>query len=178
MKRTISLLIFALIALPGCNLALIAKTLFKPQEWSDNYARMPGVECTEPGLIDGELLPVKVPRRVILSFPKRMSIHRVIIRGTNVEDMIIYASLGPNEWKEIARVKNNREETIDLRVRAVTDELMFVFGETREDKVLPGQASRDAPYIHPRLLLGVPRVAEIEVYGFKEVEPKAEELIF
>jgi hypothetical protein len=167
------------ISAAGCYPMMIAKQLFKEQEWSDNYARYPGVECTEPALVDGETAtPVQVSRQIIISFPKKLTIRKIILKNTNVEDFIIYSSLGENEWKEIIKIKGNREDTLELRVFTYTDKLMFRLGETREDTIIPGQLSKETIWVYPHLKLGIPKLAEIEIYGFKEKEPKEEELIF
>ena len=157
-------------AMAGCYPMMIARELFKEQEWSDNYARYPGTECSEPRLIDGDVnIPVGVSRQIIISFPKKFTIHKIILRNINVKDFIVYTSLGENEWKEIVKVKGNRKKTVELRVFTHTDKLMFRLGETWEDKLIPGQVSRDVIFIHPNIQLGVPKVAEIEIYGFKAV---------
>ena len=166
-------------AMAGCYPMMIARELFKDQEWSDNYARYPGTECSEPRLIDGDVnTPVRVSRQIIISFPKRFTIHRIILRNINVRDFIVYTSLGENEWKEIAKVKRNRKGTVELRVFTHTDKLMFRLGETWEDKIIPGEVSKGVNIIHPNIQLGIPKIAEIEVYGFKEKEKTGEELIF
>ncbi|HID57591.1 TPA: hypothetical protein EYP37_13735 [Candidatus Poribacteria bacterium] len=167
------------LSMAGCYPMMILKELFKEQEWSDNYAGYPGTECSEPRLIDGDVnTPVGVSRQIIISFPKKFTIYRIILRNINVEDFIVYTSLGENEWKEIAKVKGNRKVTVDLRVYTHTDKLMFRLGETWEDKIIPGRLSRDAIFVHPSIQLGVPKIAEIEIYGFKEKEKREEELIF
>jgi hypothetical protein len=164
------------VTLFGCS---VARVLFQEQEWSDNYVRYPGAECSNPGLADGDTVsPVETSRQVIITLPKRFSINKIILKNKNIKDFRIYTSLGPDEWKEIGSVKNDRNESYELKVFTVTDRLMFRFGETTDDSVIPGQLDRQTGLIRPHLKLGIPLLAEIEVYGYKEAEPKGEDLIF
>jgi hypothetical protein len=59
--------------------------LIEPQEW-ENLAVAEGVRCTAPEMIDGNLKTVGYAkgRWIHLTFPTRKSIHRIVIRGTNI----------------------------------------------------------------------------------------------
>lgn len=178
MKRS-SFIITIIVLLSGCQAGILSK-FFQEQEWSENYALLEGTTCTTPAMIDGNMDTVGRSGRheVIITLPERKSIHRIIIRGTNIEDYILYASQGSEgNWKQIKKQKNNRFDTIDIRVSAVTDKLRFRIGGTFDDVrrakdpykyQLTGQ--RDIPVKRAAVT-----AREIELYGFAEKEKKRKE---
>ncbi|MBM3241863.1 hypothetical protein FJZ31_36800 [Candidatus Poribacteria bacterium] len=165
--------------LSGCQAGILSK-FFEEQQWSENYALLEGVTCTTPEMIDGDMNTVGISGRheVIITLPERKSIHRILIRGTNIEDYILYASKGSEDnWKQVGKKKNNKSDTIDIRVSAVTDKLRFRIGGTFDDVrrakdpyayQLTGQ--RDIPIKRAAV-----SVREIELYGFAEKEKKQKE---
>lgn len=154
----------------GCRAGLLSH-LVSAQEWSENYATVDGATCTSPEMIDGNLETVgRTGHEITVTLPTRKSIHRIVIRGTNIEDVIVYMSLGgEGNWKIIKQVKNNREPTIDLRVSVVTDAIRLRVGGTFDDQPMAGaySAQYDA-VINRQVKRGTPTAQEIELYGFAE----------
>jgi hypothetical protein len=157
--------------------------LTTPQGWSENYALLEGTVCTSLEMIDGDLETVgRSPHRIFITLPERKSIHRIVIRGTNIEDVIVYAGLGSgdDEWKIVKQIKNNQQPTIDMRVTTVTDKIRLVVGGTFDDVPQPGRYSPqyDA-MIGGQIQRGTPYAQEIELYGLaskpKEETPQADE---
>jgi hypothetical protein len=168
-----------LLYLSGCQAGILGK-FFEEQQWSENYALIEGATCTTPAMIDGNMDTVGISGRheVIITLPERKPIHRILIRGTNIEDYILYASKGSEDnWKQIDKKKNNKSDTIDIRVNTITDKLRFRIGGTFDDVrrakdpykyQLTGQ--RDIPVKRAAV-----SVREIELYGFAEKEKKQKE---
>jgi len=179
MKRLTFIITITLLYLSGCQAGILSK-FFKEQEWSENYALLEGTTCTTPTMIDGDMETVGKSRRheVIITLPERKAIHRILIRGTNIEDYILYASRGSEgNWKQIDKKKNNNSDTIEIRVSTVTDKLRFRIGGTLDDV----RRAKD-PYKYQltgRRDIPVKRAAvsarEIELYGFSEKDKKQEE---
>ncbi len=181
MKRQVYI-IFTLILscfVLGCQSGMLSH-LVSAQAWSENYATLEGATCTSPEMIDGNLETVgqrSGGHEITVTLPTRKSIHRIVIRGTNIEDVIVYMSLGgEGNWKIIKQVKNNRNPTIDLRVSVVTDGIRFRVGGTLDDKRVAGaySAQYDA-VINRQVKRGYPTAQEIELYGLAEKNaPQAE----
>jgi len=72
--------------LSGCQAGILSK-FFEEQQWSENYALLEGVTCTTPEMIDGDMNTVGISGRheVIITLPERKSIHRILIRGGQLE---------------------------------------------------------------------------------------------
>lgn len=88
----------------GCQSKAL-QAIFEAQEW-ENLAVAEGVTCNVPEMIDGNLKTVGFAdgRLINLTLPKRQTIHRIIIRGTNITDAIIYQRIqggknGRQFWK-------------------------------------------------------------------------------
>ena len=158
---------------PGCASGLV-RGLVSAQTWSENYALLDGVTCTSPEMIDGNLETVgRSPHRIFITLPERRSIHRIVIRGTNIEDVIVYAGIGSGEdWKKEKQIKNNRQPTIDMRVTMATDKIRLVVGGTFDDQRQAGRYSpRYDAMVGRRVKRGTPIAQEIEIYGFAD-KPK------
>lgn len=170
MKRDfcIPLLVLSCFA-AGCKAGFMS-ALVAPQEWSANYALLEGATCTVPEMIDGksETLGVSKTRCILVTLPTRKSIHRIVIRETNIEDMIIYESIGgEGEWKRIDKIKNQRQSTIDMRVSVVTDAIRIRVGGTFDDERIAGKYSYQIGAVQNRQVkLAHPAAQEIELYGF------------
>lgn len=151
--------------------ACTPEQLFRAQEWSENYALLEGTTCTSPAMIDGDLNTVgEAGREILIVLPERKSIHRIVLRGINFRDFIVYQGrLGEGNWQKIKSVENNHARDLELRVTATTDRIRFRIGATTEDK---RAASRIDPFTGrsiPQRKRAPRRAAEIELYGFKEV---------
>ena len=168
-----------LLYLSGCQAGILGK-FFMGQEWSENYALLEGTTCTTPAMIDGNMDTVGKSGRheVIITLPERKSIHRILIRGANIEDYILYASQGSEGlWKQITKQKNNRSDTIEIRVSIVADKLRFRIGGTFDDvrRAKDPQKYRLTGRRDIPVKRGAVSVREIELYGFAEKEKKQEE---
>ncbi len=156
--------------------------LVSAQEWSANYARLEGTTCGSPEMIDGNLETIgttwmpnfseKKHKKhwIVVTLPIRKPIHRIVIRETNIEDVIIYENLGrEGEWRRIKQIKNNSQPTIDLRVRAITNSIRFKVGGTFDDRHISGQYSYRTDSVRNRQIeRGFPKAGEIELYGFRK----------
>ena len=158
----------------GCKAGFMS-ALVAPQEWSENYVLLEGATCSVPAMADGNLETVGTANQhwIVITLPTRKPIHRIVIRETNIEDLIIYESVGgEGEWKRIDKINNNRKSTIDMRVSVVTDGIRFKIGETSDDKRLAGEFSYQENRLRNRQVKrGYPTAQEIELYGF--VQKKA-----
>lgn len=186
----LGVLVALLLFLGGCGTGLIGR-LVGPQELSDNYALLPGTVAewhwqTEvhpaPELIDGDPETVAVTsREIYIRLPVERSLHQLVIRNANFEDVIVYAGgKSEGEWKIVARVKQNREPTLVIPIRATTDRIRLRIGNTHDDRfgsnqrrwIEQGGVQRTTAF-QP----GQPRAGEIELYGLRR-PAEAEELLF
>lgn len=165
----------------GCSKLEFFSTVFAPQEWSDNYALLEGATCNAPLMIDGKRETVgKTGREITIDLPKRKSIHRVVIRDTNIEDVVLYRWTG-NKWMKAKKIVNNTSDTIEMRVGIATSRVRFRIGGTSDDERLPGQPSPiTGRIIRNRIKPANPIASEIELYGFvsKSDKEKEEEMLF
>jgi hypothetical protein len=101
--------------------------------------------------------------------PIRKPIHRIVVKGTNIEDLIVYEGLGSEgNWRKIKQVKNNKQPTIDIRVRTVTDTIRFRVGGTSDDRRVAGAYDPRYDAITAQVKRGRPFAQEIELYGFAD----------
>ena len=112
MSIHLNLIVFIVViayGISGCKSSLVS-SLFPEQTWSQNYALLEGTTCTSPEMIDGDLDTVgRRWKEIILTLPERKAIHRIVIRGTNFEDIIVYAGLGnADSWRRIKKIKDNQ----------------------------------------------------------------------
>lgn len=173
MKRQFYILIlFCFIV--GCQASML-NSLVTKQEWSENYALLDGVTCTSSLMIDGNLETVgRTGHWIIITLPIRKPIHRIVIKGTNIEDVIVYEGLGSDgNWRKIQQVKNNTQPTIDIRVRAVTKTIRFRVGGTSDDRRAAGTYDPRYDAITGRIERGRPFAQEIELYGFADKKPSS-----
>ena len=169
----ILLLICACLTVLGCQ-SKAFQMLIVPQEW-ENLAVADGVMCNVPEMIDGNLKTVgSVKGRWInLTLPTRKTIHRIVIRGTNITDAIVYKQLeGDGRWQAILEVQNNRGPAIEMRTTTVAQALRIYVGGTSDDKRKASQYSPLYGGIVPQRALGKPFAQEIEVYGFVSKDKK------
>ena len=137
MKRYlyILLLICACVIVLGCQ-SKAFQMLIEPQEW-ENLSVADGVTCTAPEMIDGNLKTVGYAkgRWIHLTLPTRKTIHRIIIRGTNITDAILYKQLeGDGRWQAILVVHNNRGNAIEMR-RSIVWHNHYVFLSVAHPKI-------------------------------------------
>ena len=146
--------------------------LIEPQEW-ENLAVAEGVTCNSPEMIDGNLKTVgSVKGRWInVTLPTRKTIHRIVIRGTNITDAVVYQKQQGNKlWQAVLQVENNRGPTIEMRRSIVTQALRIYVSGTTDDKRKAPQYSARYGTVVPHVALGKPFAQEIELYGFVSKE--------
>ena len=168
----------------GCS--GLVNNIVLPQGWSENYAALDGTTCIYVfknseypvlEMIDGDSgSGNKAGHRIIVTLPTRKPIHRVIIRGTNIEDVIVYQGLGglggQGHWKVVKQVKNNREPTLDLRVSAVTDRIRLQIGGTFDDQRMPGVPTPSGVMRGRQVKRANTVIHEIELYGLEKKDDK------
>ena len=172
-----AIILITLLFFIGCRSGNMGN-FFKAQNWSENYARMDGATCSTPEMIDGDMNTVGRSRRheIIITLPEFKSIHRVVIRGTNIEDFILDASTGSEgNWSRVTKKKNNRLDTIDIRVAVITDKLRFHIGGTHDDKRMARAPSNASGQMIKQIKRGDVLVKELELYGFADSKGRVKE---
>lgn len=122
------------------------------QQWSENYARQPGVAASDPSFIDGNIKTVgqsqrkksntlqaatlDIPSEALVHLPEKRSIYRIVIHSSNLLEFEVQALNSLGEWEEIYDQRTNKDRIIDIRLnKAVT---------TASIKVLVRQTTDDA----------------------------------
>ena len=126
----------------GCNLA---------QQWSENYALLPGVTASDPAIIDGKpetigqsqrkkgsgsaVTDLDIPSEAIVYLPEKKSVYRIVIRSTNLESFELMAYNTRGEWDKIYDRRSNKDPIIDIRLnKAVTTTgIKLIVHRTTED---------------------------------------------
>ena len=97
-RGQVSLLLGLMCLYYGCNLA---------QQWSENYALLPGVTASDPAIIDGKpetigqsqrkkgsgnvVTDLDIPSEAIIYLPEKKSLYRIVIHSTNLEEFELMA---------------------------------------------------------------------------------------
>lgn len=175
MKRYLYILglIATCVIISGCQSKAL-QMLIEPQE-AVNLALEKGVTCSASEMIDGNLKTRGYAdgRWIHLKLPKKKTIHRIVIRGTNITDAIIFQKLDHTERSQaVAQVQNNRSSVIGVRTTIVTDALHIYVGGTSEDKRKAAEYSPRYGIIVPQKELGKPYAYEVEIYGFVPKDKK------
>ena len=159
-----------LIGVALCCLSCKAGQLFKAQEWSQNYTQLEGATCTSYEMIDGNINTVgESGREILITLPERKSIHRIVLRGINFEDFIVYQGrVGDGNWQKLESVSNNTVTEREIRVTATTERLRFRIGGTFDDERAASKIDTFTGRVTPQRKRAAKRAAEIELYGFKE----------
>ncbi len=121
------------------------------QQWSENYALLPGVTASDPAFIDdnpetigqsqrkkgsGSVgTDIDIPSEAIVYLPEKKSIYRIVIHSTNLEEFELHAFNSRGEWDKIYDRRSNREPIIDIRFNRVvmTSGIKVVVRRTTED---------------------------------------------
>ena len=136
----------------GCS------ALLSPQEWSENYALLDGVQASSMQMIDGDLNTVgktnstnKTNSRVgsspapevIVSLPNKKVVRKVIIHSDNIKKFRLYADKGGSaisdtDWCMIKEVQSVRSNPIVIPVfySFPTDQIRIAVLETTDDAAL------------------------------------------
>ena len=138
--------VFALLGLmclcSGCNLG---------QNWSENYALLPGVTASDPAFIDGKsetigesqrkkgsgsvVTDLDIPSEAIVHLPEKKSLYRIVIHSTNLEEFELMAFNSRGEWDKIYDKRSNKDPIIDIRLNKMvtTTGIKLVVHRTTED---------------------------------------------
>jgi len=126
----------------GCNLA---------QQWSENYALLPGVTASDPAIIDGKpetigqsqrkkgsgsvVTDLDIPSEAIIYLPEKKSLYRIVVHSTNLEEFEVMAYNSRGEWDKIYDQRSNKDPIIDIRLNKVvmTTGIKLVVHRTTED---------------------------------------------
>ena len=126
----------------GCSLG---------QQWSENYALLPGVTASDPSFIDGKpetigesqrkkgsgsaVTDLDIPSEAIVYLPEKKSLYRIVIHSTNLEEFELMAFNTRGEWDKIYDQRSNKEPIIDIRLnKAVTTTgIKLIVHRTTED---------------------------------------------
>ncbi len=124
------------------------------QEWSDNYALLPGVTASDPSFIDNDLETIgqsqrkkgsgslttdlAIPSEAIIHLPEKKGVYRIVIHSTNLEEFEVQAFNSRGEWEKIYDRRTNKDRIIDIRLsKAVTTSgIKVVVRRTTEDAAL------------------------------------------
>lgn len=142
---------FAVI-LTGCS------TILAPQEWSENYALLDGVRATNSQMIDGDLstvgettsqkskdnrLTLDPTPEVIVSFPEKKTLRRIVIHSDNIKKFKLYADKGGSaiadtDWQLIKEVKSVTSDptVVSIFYSFPTDKIRLVVLATTDDAAL------------------------------------------
>ena len=139
-----------------CRYALLGLICFcwgcsLKQEWSENYALLPGVTASDPAFIDdnpetigqsqrkkgsGSLgTDIDIPSEAIVHLPEKKSIYRIVIHSTNLEEFEVHAFNSRGEWDKIYDQRSNKNPIIEIRFNKVvmTAGIKVVVRRTTED---------------------------------------------
>ena len=97
---------------------------------------MESVTCSSAEMTNGDLKPVgSSGHQILIELPERKAIHRIVIRQTNIEDLILYAgaSKSQGDWRKVDKIKDNRQTTFKIRQAFVTDRIRMRIGGTMDD---------------------------------------------
>ena len=126
----------------GCSLS---------QQWSENYALLPGVTASDPAIIDGNgetigqsqrkkgsgsgVTDLDIPSEAIVYLPEKKSLYRIVIHSTNLEEFELMAFNSRGEWDKIYDQRSNKNSIIDIRLnKAVTTTgIKLIVHRTTED---------------------------------------------
>lgn len=157
----------------GCQ-SKAFQMLLEPQEW-ENLAVKEGVTCSTPEMIDGDVKTVGYAegRWININLPTRKTVHRIVIRGTNITDAVLYYQLPGNErWQAFLGVENHNGSVIEMRTSTVLQAIRIFVSGTKNDKRKAPQYSLKYGGITPQKALGKPFAHEIELYGFVSKDDK------
>ena len=121
------------------------------QNWSENYALLPGVTASDPAIIDGKpetigqsqrkkgsgnvVTDLDIPSEAIVYLPEKKSVYRIVIHSTNLEEFELMAYNSRGEWDKIYDQRSNKDPIIDIRFNKVvtTTGIKLVVHRTTED---------------------------------------------
>ena len=201
-KITLLIFLYSLVVLTtGCHV------LLSEQEWSENYTQLDGTTATSPQMIDGNLntvgetQPFTGPQyiyrgggsEVIITFPEKKSIRKIVIHSDNIKKFNLYAdkggtALNNTDWQLIKEVKGIKSYPLEVSILYAfpTDRLRLVVLDTSDDASLWRQ-EKARMYTNPNQAMqnffggrfnsfrrsAAGRISEIEIYGYKSAAETA-----
>jgi hypothetical protein len=173
MKRSFVVsIVLAIYILSGCS------TLFAPQQLSENYSRLAGVECNAPEAVDGDINTISSNTRIIISLPEKKSIRKIVIHNLNISNFILYESIGEEgEWKIIESVKGNRQARVVIDAHVITDKIRMFITDTSGTRFADAGSLRDVDgntNLFSSQVDAPPQIQEIELYGLVDKVDKIE----
>lgn len=177
-------IILFVIAIVGCGVTG-GKSIVAKQDWSENYAKVKGVEATSPLMVDGDpstIADTQLPTdlsagatrftEAVIKLPETKKIRKIVVQSTNLRSFSVYAggTNGPDDWKTLKEFKNIEDSKISMNVSADTDRIKIRVLRTSDDTTQPGSAGAQA-----RLKRAPGKIKEIELYGLVEegeIQPK------
>ena len=190
-------IVFVLLFVCLLGISACAKVISK-QEWSENYALMEGVKSTSPEMIDGNLktlgktlFPVETQNlygatpasEVIITFPKKRKISRMVIHSRNLKTFDVLADKGGGtgdriNWKLIGEVKSVQKNPIDISLRTAfpTERIRVRVLSTSDDAELRRRhrARTGGGRGHGAHRRAAGEIFEVELYGYQSAEEIAE----
>ena len=134
-----------------CGLICLCWGCTLKQEWSENYALLPGVTANDPAFIDNDPQTIgqsqrkkgsgsagtdlDIPSEAIVYLPEKKSIYRIVIHSANLEEFELHAFNSRGEWDKIHDQRSNKDPIIDIRFNRVvmTTGIKIVVRRTTED---------------------------------------------
>jgi len=164
-----------LFIISGCS---TFNTIFAPQQLSENYALMPGVECDAPEAVDGDMNTISNNTRIVISLPEKKSIRRIVIHNTNISNFILYEFQGKEgDWKIIKSFKGNTQAEIVVNTQVITDKIRLFVSDTSGARFVGPGVERDKNGFNRKIdaqLDAKPEIQEIELYGLVDTLSKPE----
>jgi len=169
--QSIALTAMGLILLAGCSaLNLSSLKLSAGQTWSENYARMPGVEATDPRMVDGDLntagqtVSETFYPRAIVKLPERKMIHKIVIYSPNLMAFTVWADKEGKGWTRVKEIKGVTSSpiTVMLAPPVLTDKIMISVNAIKGGKLERGMIRRGGRKGSQAI------IQEIELYGLVE----------
>ena len=173
------LCVFLIITSPflfsSCRFEKLISTVFSAQEWSENYALMEGVTCSDQEMIDGNIKTFgSSGHQIMINLPERKTIHRLVFRQTNIQGLTLYIDRNnddKNNWMKWEQIDANRESTFEIRKVFNAQRMRILIGATSDDQIIAEEFTHSRVGIQRKTVeRGVPFVHEIELYGFEVKE--------
>ena len=179
MLRNLAIVCVVVLAVVLAGCATAGKSIVAKQTWSENYARLKGVEATAPAMVDGDpgtSADTQTPSdssaatkytEAVVKLPEPKSIRRIVIDSTNLQSFAVYAGgTTENDWKMLSEIKSTEDRKITLNVSATTDKIRVRVVKTSDDTTTPGGLGSQA-----RLKRAPAKIKEIELYGYAQEAP-------
>lgn len=151
MLRNLAIVCVVVLAVVLAGCATAGKSIVAKQTWSENYARLKGVEATAPAMVDGDpgtSADTQTPSdssaatkytEAVVKLPEPKSIRRIVIDSTNLQSFAVYAGgTTENDWKMLSEIKSTEDRKITLNVSATTDKIRVRVVKTSDDTTTPG----------------------------------------